>query len=114
MLSDASLRTCWFQLAEERASFDLFFFSGKFRVSWKLSTEKIFANREGSKAWSSWHGSRLTSFPLRKIDNTTNFTFKTVSILTITCAHSGCDTFHGGKLTQGMSKNESNKLDKYP
>lgn len=60
MLSDASLRMCWFQLAEERASFDLFSFSGKFRVSWNLSTEKAFAYREGSEAWSSWDGSRLT------------------------------------------------------
>lgn len=94
MLSDASREMCWFQLPEERASFDLFSFSGKFRVSWKLSTEKAFVHREGSKGWVSWDGS-----PQKKIDNAANFTLKKVSVLTITCTHTGCDTFHGGKLT---------------
>lgn len=38
-------------------------------------------------------------FPSEKIDNAANFTLKKVSVLTITCTHTGCDTFHGGKLT---------------
>ena len=66
-LSDASLRTCWFQLAEERASFDVFSFSEKCRVSWTVSTENAIAYSEGGKARSSWDGSRLIFFPLEKL-----------------------------------------------
>lgn len=67
---------------------------------WEIRSELEVLHREGICSQRREQGLEFLGwFPSEKIDNAANFTLKKVSVLTITCTHTGCDTFHGGKLT---------------